>query len=117
MQTLAKNANALLMFLLELGVLASVAYWGFTLGSNRGVKLLAGIGGPALFIAAWALFGAGGGANAVIPLTGPARAALEIIWFGGGALALYAAGLRTPAFGFLALFIVNAVLRLLWNEV
>ncbi|GAA1637029.1 YrdB family protein [Nonomuraea sp. NPDC048882] len=116
MLALAKHANALLMFLLELGVLASVAYWGFTLSPNWAVKLLAGIGGPALFIAAWALFGAGGGENAVYPLTGLARAALEILWFGGGALALYASGMLTSAAVFAALFVLNAVLRLVWNQ-
>lgn len=117
MSSLAKNANMLLMFLLEMGVLISAGYWGFTLSPNWGVKLLAGLGAPALFIAAWALFGAGGGENAVYPLTGLARAALEILWFGGGALALYASGLATSAFVFFALFVVNAVLRLIWNEV
>ncbi|MCF6469003.1 DUF2568 domain-containing protein [Nonomuraea sp. MG754425] len=117
MLNLAKNANAVLMFLLELGVLFSVGYWGFTLDSGWGVKLLAGLAGPALFITAWALFGAGGGANATYPLTGLARAALEILWFGGGALALYASGLAAPAAVFSALFILNAVLRIVWNEV
>ncbi|MFI7700037.1 YrdB family protein [Nonomuraea sp. NPDC049480] len=117
MLDLAKHSNAALMFFLELGVLISVAYWGFNLSSGWGVKLLAGLGGPALFIAAWALFGAGGGTNAVFPLTGLARAALEILWFGGGALALYASGLVTSAAVFYALFILNAVLRLIWKQV
>jgi hypothetical protein len=117
MLVLAKNANSLLMFLLELGVLFSVGYWGFTLSAGWAVKLLAGIGGPALFVAAWALFGAGGGTNATYPLTGLARAALEILWFGGGALALYASGLAVSAAVFYGLFIVNAVLRIVWNEV
>lgn len=117
MLTIAKGANAALMFFLELGVLASVSYWGFTVSPNWAIKLLAGLGGPALFIAAWALFGAGGGANATFPLTGLARAALEILWFGGGALALYAAGLATPAAVFAALFVVNAVLRIIWKQV
>lgn len=117
MLVIAKGANAALMFLLELGVIASVGYWGFTVSPNWAIKLLAGLGGPALFIAAWALFGAGGGANAIFPLTGLARAALEILWFGGGALALYAAGLATPAAVFAALFVVNAVLRIFWKQV
>lgn len=117
MLDLAKHSNAALMFFLELGVLISVAYWGFNLSPSWGVKLLAGFGGPALFIAAWALFGAGGGTNAVFPLTGLARAALEILWFGGGALALYASGLVTSAAVFYALFILNAVLRLIWKQV
>jgi hypothetical protein len=117
MLALAKHANAALMFFLELGVLVSVAYWGFALSPNWGIKLLAGLGGPALFIAAWALFGAGGGANAVYPLTGLGRAALEILWFGGGGLALYASGLVTSAAVFSALFILNAVLRIVWKQV
>ncbi|MEV0382540.1 YrdB family protein [Nonomuraea sp. NPDC050643] len=117
MLTLAKHANAALMFFLELGVLVSVGYWGFTVSANWAVKLPAGLGGPALFIAAWALFGAGGGANATFPLTGLARAALEILWFGGGALALYASGLTTSAAVFFAVFVVNALLRVLWKQV
>ncbi|MDP4507291.1 YrdB family protein [Nonomuraea turcica] len=114
---LAKHANAALMFLLELGVLVSVGYWGFTVSPNWAIKLLAGLGGPALFIAAWALFGAGGGANATFPLTGLARAALEIVWFGGGSLALYASGLTASAAVFFALFVLNAVLRIIWKQV
>ncbi|WP_433511009.1 YrdB family protein [Nonomuraea sp. CA-143628] len=117
MLTIAKGANAALMFFLELGVLASVGYWGFTVSPNWAIKLLAGLGGPALFIAVWALFGAGGGANATFPLTGLARAALEILWFGGGALALYAASLATPAAVFAAVFVLNAVLRIVWKQV
>ncbi|RVX38237.1 uncharacterized protein DUF2568 [Nonomuraea polychroma] len=117
MLQLAKHANAALMFFLELGVLFSVGYWGFTLSPSWAIKLLAGLGGPALFIAAWALFGAGGGANATFPLTGLARAALEILWFGGGALALYASGLTTSAAVFFALFVLNAVLRIVWKQV
>ncbi|MEU0567573.1 YrdB family protein [Nonomuraea sp. NPDC005983] len=117
MLAIAKGANAALMFFLELGVLASVAYWGFTVSPNWAVKLLAGLGGPALFIAAWALFGAGGGANATFPLTGLARAALEIVWFGGGALALYAAGAAAPAAVFAAAFVLNAILRIVWKQV
>ncbi|MCK2219962.1 YrdB family protein [Actinomadura sp. ATCC 31491] len=112
-----KHANMALMFFLELGVLAAVGYWGFTLSANWGVKLLAGLGGPALFALVWALFAAGGGANATFPLTGLARAALEIAWFGGGALALYAAGAITPAVVLAGLFILNAVLRLVWKQV
>ncbi|MFI7125306.1 YrdB family protein [Nonomuraea sp. NPDC050153] len=114
---IVKGANAALMFFLELGVLASVGYWGFTLSAAWWIRVPAGVGGVALFITAWALFGAGGGANATFPLTGLARAALEILWFGGGAAALYAAGLATPAYIFFVLFVVNAALRIVWKQV
>ncbi|MEV4220964.1 YrdB family protein [Nonomuraea sp. NPDC049725] len=114
---IAKGANMVLMFLLELGVIASAGYWGFTLQAHWAVKVVAGLGAPALFIAAWALFGAGGGANATFPLTGAGRVVLEILWFGGGALALYAAGQARAAAVFAALFVLNAVLRIVWKQV
>ncbi|GAA2358319.1 YrdB family protein [Nonomuraea africana] len=116
MLAVAKGANMLLMFLLELGVLISVGYWGFTLSSNWGVRLLAGIGGPVLFAVLWGLFAAGGGTNATYPLTGIARGLFEVAWFGGGALALYLAGAATPAAFLAAAFVVNAALRLLWQQ-
>lgn len=114
MLSAAKNANLLLMFLLELGVLASAGYWGFTLNAGMATRLFAGIGAVALFIAVWWLFGAANGA--VIPLHGLARVALEVLWFGGGALALTAAGQTTPAIIFAAVYLGNAALRLIWQQ-
>ncbi|MEV7007825.1 YrdB family protein [Streptosporangium sp. NPDC051022] len=114
MLSLAKNANLLVMFLLELGVLGATGYWGFTAGQGRPVKLLLGLGAPALFIVVWALFGAANGAT--IPLTGLARVALEVLWFGGGAAALVMAGRPTSGIVFAAVYVVNAALRLLWNQ-
>ncbi|MEU6738484.1 YrdB family protein [Streptosporangium sandarakinum] len=116
MLTLAKGANLLVMFLLELGVLVAAGVWGFTAGSNWPMRLLLGLGAPVAFAVVWAVFGAGGGANAPIPATGLGRVALEVVWFGGGAVALVAAG--RPGVGALlaAVYLVNAVLRLLWNQ-
>ncbi|MEU6999311.1 YrdB family protein [Nonomuraea sp. NPDC046570] len=115
MLSIAKGANLALMFFLELGVLASAAYWGFTLNAGLVLRIVAGLGAPAVFIAVWALFGAANGAT--FPLTGFARAALEIVWFGGGAALLYAAGAATPAAIFAATFIVNAIMRIVWKQV
>jgi len=115
MLTAVKGANLLMMFLLELGVLASVGYWGWTLDANLAVRLLAGIGGMALFIGVWAIFGAANGAR--IPLHGYSRALLEILWFGGGAAALVAAGRTAPAVVFAVLYLINAALRLHWKQV
>lgn len=116
MLAIAKGANLALMFILELSVLVAVGYWGFTAGSNWGLKLVAGLGAPVLFGVLWGLFAAGGGANATYPLTGIARGLFEVAWFGGGALALYAAGALTPAVILAAAFAVNAVLRLVWHQ-
>lgn len=112
---IAKGTNLLVMFLLELGVIGSAGYWGFTVSSNWIIKVVAGLGAPAVFIAVWALFGAA--ADATYPATGIWRAVLEILWFGGGAAALYAAGAATPAAIFAAVFVVNAVLRIVWKQV
>ncbi|WP_329092062.1 YrdB family protein [Streptosporangium sp. NBC_01469] len=111
----AKNVNLLVMFLLELGVLAAVGHWGFVVGPNWPLKLLLGLGGPGLFIAIWAVFGAPN--NPAIPLTGFARVVLEVLWFGGGATALVMAGHLVPGIAFAAVFVLNnAVLRLVWNQ-
>ncbi|MFI7004580.1 YrdB family protein [Nocardia sp. NPDC050175] len=106
-----KGANLFGTFLLELGVLAGAAVWGFTLPADVLVRIIAGVGTPALFALMWALFGAG--STPRFPLRGPWRAALELIWFGGGALAWSTA--TTPPIGliFSALWAINALLRVL----
>lgn len=104
MLDLAKGANLLLMFLLELGVLFSVGYWGLTLDAALLVRIAAAAGGVALLVAVWAVFGAA--KDARIPLRGPSRAVLEVLWFGGGAAALAAAGAVA----------VNAALRVTWRQ-
>ncbi|HZE38166.1 MAG TPA: DUF2568 domain-containing protein [Stackebrandtia sp.] len=117
MLTAAKNANLLLMFLLELGVLFSVGYWGMRLDAALPVRVVAALAAVAVFIAIWAIFGAGGGENATVPLHGWWRVGLEIVWFGGGAGALALAGRPVAGAVFVAVFIVNAVLRLVWKQV
>ncbi|MGV9818615.1 YrdB family protein [Nocardia xishanensis] len=104
------GANLFLMFLLELGVLAGAAFWGFTLPAGLGTQLVAGVLAPAVFVLMWALFGAA--ANARFPLTGWWRVALELIWFGGGAVAWAVA--VTPALGiaFFVVWAVNATVRI-----
>ncbi|MBO3750348.1 YrdB family protein [Streptosporangiaceae bacterium NEAU-GS5] len=115
--TALKGANAALMFFLELGSLIGLGYWGFTLDAGWVLRILAGLGAPALFATLWGLFAAGGGQNAKFALHGLARAAFEIAWFGAGAAALYAAGAITWATVFAIAYVVNAVLRLVWNQV
>ncbi|MEV0248686.1 YrdB family protein [Nocardia sp. NPDC050712] len=104
-----KGANLFVMFLLELGVIAGAATWGFTLDGALLLRVVAGLLTPLLFIGMWALFGAAG--NARYRLHGPWRIALELIWFGGGALAWGVA--IGPVLGvlFFALWVVNALVR------
>lgn len=108
-----KNANLVLAFLLELTVLFSVGTWGFSLKSGLPLRLLAGLGGPALLIALWTLFGAPG---APMYLNGGVRLAFEIVWFGCGAAALAAAGGAVPPVVFSVLFVVNLILIRVWHQ-
>jgi hypothetical protein len=115
MMSILKGANLGLMFLLELGVLAAAGMWGFTLQAGWLVRIVTGLGAPAVFIVVWALFGAA--ADARFPLTGLARAVLELVWFGGGAVMLYLATSAAPALVFFGLWVVNAILRIVWKQV
>ncbi|WP_245562607.1 YrdB family protein [Nocardia araoensis] len=111
-----KAVNLGLMFLLELSVLGSAGYWGFTVNAQWPIKIAAGIGAPLLLAVLWGLFAAGGGTNATYPLHGFARMLFELAWFGTGALALYAAASLTPAAILFACYLVNGALRLAWNQ-
>ncbi|MEV7807722.1 YrdB family protein [Microbispora sp. NPDC088329] len=115
MLTAAKGLISALMFFLELGVLISLAYWGFTREANIIVKILLGLGTPAVFATLWGLFMAGG--KAPHQLHGLARAAFEVVWFGAGAAALAASGLVTAGVVFAAVYVVDGVLRLLTDQV
>ncbi|MFC9894649.1 YrdB family protein [Nocardia sp. NPDC127579] len=96
------------MFLLELGVLVGAGWWGFTLDEALPLRIVSGIVAPLLFALMWAMFGAAG--NARFRLHGPWRVALELIWFGGGAIAW---GAVAPVVGlvFFAVWVLNALGR------
>ncbi|ALO07922.1 integral membrane protein [Streptomyces venezuelae] len=108
-----KAFNLLVMFLLELSVYAAVAMWGFTTTDKWPLKLLLGVGVPVGLIAVWALFGA---PRATYAVHGGGRVLLEVLWFGSGAAALAASGRQGWAAAFAGIFLVNAALRLLWNQ-
>ncbi|MBB5628822.1 YrdB family protein [Sphaerisporangium krabiense] len=103
-----------LMFVLELAVYLAVGYWGFTLGVAWPVGILVGLGAPVMFAVVWGLLGS---PKARVPLRGPSRAVLEVLWFGGGVAAAAAAGLTTASLVFAAAFAVNAALRVAWAQV
>ena len=55
---MVKQANLVLALLLELGVLVALAYWGFATGATILVKIVLGIGTPAVAMIVWAIWGA-----------------------------------------------------------
>jgi hypothetical protein len=91
-------ANAGLAFALELGLLAALCYWGFKTGRNTPMRLLLGLGAPALAGLTWGLFLAGGGPR--FPLPVGAQIAVKLAVFAAAAFALRSAGRPTAALVF-----------------
>ncbi|MFF0158008.1 YrdB family protein [Streptomyces sp. NPDC005263] len=108
-----KPANLGVLFLIELGALVAVAYWGFTLDAPSPVTWLAGLGAPAVLIALWALFGS---QKARFKTRGAGRALFETAWFGAGVAALFAAGAWPWAVAFAALCVVSKTLAVVWGQ-
>lgn len=111
--TTLKGVNLGLAFLLELGVLAALGYWGFTVGPNTALKFVLGLGAPALAVVVWAIFGA---PKSSTQLQGVAYLVLQAVFFGGGALALVAAGQRGWGIAFAAIALVNSTAAAIWRQ-
>ena len=111
--TALKGINLGLAFLLELGVLAALVYWGFTVGPNTFVKFVLGLGAPALAIVVWAIFGA---PNSSTQLQGVAYLALQAVFFGDGALALFVSGQRGLGIAFALIALVNSTAAAIWRQ-
>ncbi|MCA9823014.1 MAG: YrdB family protein [Dehalococcoidia bacterium] len=87
--------NLSLRFLLELGALSSLGYWGWTAASGWLRPLLAA-GLPVAAATLWGVFRVPGDASASgrapVAVPGAVRLVLEAALFGGAAVALAAAG-------------------------
>jgi hypothetical protein len=108
-----KSINLAVRFLLEICVLIAVGYWGFKTNSNWFLKILLGIGAPLLIAVIWGVFGAPKAAN---HLTGFNLLALEVIVFGSGVAALFAAKNYSLAWVFAIVVIVNRILMIVWKQ-
>ena len=78
-----------LQFLLELAVLAALAYWGSATGDSTSVQVALAIAAPLLALVAWGIFGS---PKAPLHLKGVWRILLRVLLFGSAAAALAAAG-------------------------
>jgi Protein of unknown function (DUF2568) len=108
-----KNANLALAFLLELGALAALVYWGFSTGSNIPMKIVLGIGAPAVAILVWVLFGAPRSARR---LQGIWYWLLRIVYDVVGAAALYLANHHKLGAIFALVAALNCVLGYVWKQ-
>ena len=89
-----RSAALGLRFLLELAMLAALAFWGFTTPDGVLVKILLGVGAPVLAAAVWGTFLS---PRAAIRAPGPVLVTLEMALFAVAAIALNAAGQLTLA--------------------
>lgn len=108
MESLWRWGNLGLAFVLELAAIVALGYWGFRMPEPTVMKLLLGIGAPAVAIVLWALFAA---PNATFGT--PALYWLTVILvFGGAAVALWASGQHVLGVLLPVLFVVNlAIIR------
>ncbi|MFE9193525.1 DUF2568 domain-containing protein [Micromonospora sp. NPDC007208] len=85
--TMIRGVGLLLIFLLELAVLAVGARWGWALDAPTALRLVTAVAVPLLLAGLW---GALGSPRARVPLRPSAKRAFQGGWFvlGGGMLAL-----------------------------
>ncbi len=108
-----KNANLALVFVLELCMLAALAYWGFNTGSGTLIHIVLGIGAPLIAAVVWGLFVA---PRAVKPVSPLVRLALRLLVFGSAVLGLAVAGQPSLAAIFAILVAINLILVRVWSQ-
>jgi hypothetical protein len=108
-----KQANLGLRFLFELCALVALGYWGFRTDWGTAAKIGLGIGAPLLMAVVWGAFVA---PKARVTLPATAREFLGLAILELAAVALAAAGAPALAIAFGILVLVNAVLKVVWNQ-
>jgi hypothetical protein len=108
-----RAGNLAIRFLLELGALASLAYWGATTATGRPAQLALAITLPVAVAVLWGLF--------ISPKarvsTGPVgRAVLGLLVFLLATTALWSRGRSVMAITYGALAVVSSVLSFVWPQ-
>ncbi len=108
-----KAANLAVLFLIELGALVTVGYWGFTRDVATPLAWLLGLGAPAVLVVLWGQFGA---QKAKHKTRGAVRVGFELLWFGAGVAASALAGAYGWAIGFALVCAVSKTLAVIWHQ-
>ncbi|MCB0697803.1 MAG: YrdB family protein [Chitinophagaceae bacterium] len=108
-----KTLNLVLAFTLEICMLAIVAYWGFHLKHSLLIRILAGIGVPAIFIGIWGIFLS---PKAIITLELPVKISGKLLLFGIATTLLYSSGKTTLAIIFAVATAINLLLLITWKQ-
>ncbi|UJF34032.1 YrdB family protein [Paenibacillus hexagrammi] len=113
MYMVIKMSNLGLRFLLELCILASLGYWGFTTSKGILLKIALGLGAPLAAAVLWGMFVA---PKATFAVSDPLRFIIELIIFSSAFAALSFSGHIRLTLAFAIIAIVNRILMALWNQ-
>ena len=108
-----KSANLALRFLLELGALAALGYWGATVPGTIWLRIVLAIGIPALTAVVWGMFIA---PRARIVIPEGWRHTLALLVFAAASLALFDRDELLLAVILAGLAALNAGLLLMWQQ-
>ncbi len=111
--TAIKIINLLLRFLLELGALAAVGYWGFHTGRSVLTKIILGLGAPLLVAVFWGVFVAPG---ADVPVSGALHLVMELGVFALATASLFAVDRPRLAWMLGLVFVINRLLMAFWRQ-
>lgn len=112
-------ANEGLAFLLELVMLAGLAWWGSQAVAGLAGRIALAVLTPAVAVVIWGLFAA---PRARVQLPAAGVLAVKAIVFGGAAVAAYSTGWHAPAIAFAVVAAVNTAVAafdrqaLVWRE-
>lgn len=109
-----KGLNLGLAFLLELALLAAIAYWGWHLSAPSAVRWLVAIAAPAVLALAWSRIAAPDARSRLPPTR---LVAFKLLAFTVGAALLYSASEQVLAIGLESVAVVNLGLAVSWNQV
>lgn len=111
--TILKNANLLLIFLIEIAALGILGYWGFKTGSNMVIRVCLGIGSPLLFAVFWGIFLA---PKASFPLNPVLAYTIKFTLFLLVAYAFYLTGEKISAISYLIITYMSLILTIVWKQ-
>jgi Protein of unknown function (DUF2568) len=102
-----RYVNLGVRFLLELGALVALAWWGFHVGDSTLAALVLGLGLPLLATIVWALFVA---PKARLPVPLKVRAPIEVAIFLAAVLAFWGVGQTGLAIAFAVAAVISELL-------
>jgi Protein of unknown function (DUF2568) len=106
-----QSVNLAVRFILEVGALVALGYWGWKSGASA-MRWVLAVGAVAAAVLVWSLFVS---PNPTIEVARPLKIAIEFaVWLAAGA-ALWATGLQTLAIIFVVIAMVSGTLNYVWD--